>query len=106
MCQKTMLRYEELLIRRIDTDDTLLTISVLKAFQTGKSNVTIYYRGPMELILTFLNPSMVKKFKNDVSQFQNQGIHPYAVAKRTLDEEDSSEFIRIINENQTSIKSG
>jgi len=97
-------RYNEVFIRRITIGDDFLTVSVFKSLDTPNSGMTVYYRGPLKIMLDYLQSSVVPQCVLDMEQFQKEGIHSWSVAKRHLDEEDAAEFNRLLNENHLTSK--
>ena len=101
-------RFEELVIRRITWKGRVLTVSVIRAFASQEA--TIYFKGPLRLLLPFLRPDYRSgtdpnsNHINDINQFSKDGMHAVGIAKCELDASHTAELVRDLNERQSIYK--
>lgn len=81
-----------------------MTVSVVKPSNVPDSELTIYYRANLRLLIKFLPPEVGKKCRLDFQKFKNQGIHAYGIAKHVVEPEDALTVLRIINDNNAKSK--
>jgi len=99
--QGSLLRFDEMIIRKIRYQGDWITVQVIKSFQTYQSGAKIYYKGPLRILQRMLRKNTSTNFESDIDRFCKEGIHAIGIAKRDIESEEAVELSRILQDNSS-----